>query len=123
MLEKILQAILSLSYTDTKHLSNTVKKKLDSDVVGKVIADREQCVSECPHCNSVEFYNHGVTTKRIQRYRCKVCKKTFCSLTKSALCRMRKEEKWLKYVSMMSEGVALRKIDKTLNISLIAALF
>lgn len=45
-LDKILQAIPSLSYTNAKRLNTTVKKKLDSDVVGKVIAAREECVSE-----------------------------------------------------------------------------
>ena len=68
-LDVILQAIPSLSYVDTKRLNNTVKLKLDSDVVGKVIADREDCVSECPHCNELEFIKHGVTAKGIQRYK------------------------------------------------------
>ncbi len=122
-LDVILQAIPSLSYVDTKRLNNTVKLKLDSDVVGKVIADREDCVSECPHCNELEFIKHGVTAKGIQRYKCKSCSKTFCSLTETPLYRMRKEDKWLEYISMMWEGVALRKIAKVLNINLRTAFF
>lgn len=122
-LDSILQLIPDLSYIETKRLNNTVKQKLDSDIVGKVIADREDIVSECPHCHSVEFVKHGVTGKGLQRYRCKGCKKTFCSLTKTPLYRMRKENKWLAYVSMMWEGVALRKISKVLNISLRIAFF
>ncbi|MCG3884433.1 hypothetical protein I3271_07000 [Photobacterium leiognathi] len=70
-LNKILEAIPSLSYIDAKRLNTTVKKRLDSDAVGKVIADREECISECPHCNSVEFCKHGMTVQGIQRYRCK----------------------------------------------------
>lgn len=122
-LDHILQLIPALSYTDTKRLNNTVKQKLDSDIVGKVIADRESVVVECPHCHSVEFVKHGVTAKGIQRYRCKECKKTFCSLTNTPLYRMRKENKWLEYASMMWEGVALRKIAKALNINLRTAFF
>ncbi len=62
-LDSILQLIPELSYIDTKRLNNTVKQKLDSDIVGKVIADREDIVSECPHCHSIEFVKHGVTGK------------------------------------------------------------
>ena len=122
-LDSILQLIPSLSYVDTKRLNYSVKQKLDSDIVGKVVAEREQVVCECPHCHSPEFVKHGATAKGIQRYRCKGCKKTFCSLTKTPLYRMRKEDKWLSYISMMWDGVALRKIAKTLNISLRTAFF
>lgn len=122
-LDSILQLIPDLNYTDTKRLNHTVKQKLDADIVGKVIADREDYVSECPNCNSPDFIKHGVTGKGIQRYCCKGCNKTFCSLTKTPLYRMRKEDKWLEYVSMMWEGVALRKIADVLNISLRTAFF
>jgi transposase-like protein len=93
--------IPSLNYADTKRLNSSIKDKLNSDVVGKVISDREDTVYDCPHCHSLEFVKHGATAKGIQRYRCKTCEKTFCSLTKTPLCRMRKEHKWLDYVSMM----------------------
>ena len=114
----ILQLIPSLNYADTKRINNSVKQKLDADVVGKVIAEREDIISECPHCNSIEFVKHGVTAKGIQRYRCKGCKKTFCSLTNTSLYRMKKDHKWLSYLSLMWEGVALRKIARTLKINL-----
>lgn len=122
-LDSILQLIPSLNYADTKRLNYSVKQKLDSDIVGKVIAEREEVVPECPHCHSPEFIKHGVTAKGIQRYRCKFCNKTFCSLTKTPLYRMRKEDKWLSYLSMMWDGVALRKIANVLKISLKTAFF
>ncbi|WP_243975142.1 transposase-like zinc-binding domain-containing protein [Vibrio natriegens] len=117
-LDKILQLIPSLNFADTKRLKNSVKEKLDSDIVGKVIAEREQVVSDCPHCHSMEFVKHGVTAKGIQRYRCKGCKKTFCSLTGTPLLKMRKEDKWLAYVALMWDGVSLRKIARHLKINL-----
>ena len=117
-LDSILQLIPSLNYVDTKRLNHTVKQKLDLDIVGRVIAEREDVVSECPHCNSMEFVKHGVTAKGIQRYRCKGCNKTFCSLTNTSLYRMKKGDKWLSYLSLMWEGVALRKIARALQINL-----
>ncbi len=122
-LDKILQLIPSLNYADTKRLNNFVKEKLDGDTVGKVIAEREQTVSDCPHCHSIEFVKHGVTTKGIQRYRCKGCKKTFCSLTGTPLFKMRMEDKWLAYAALMWDGVSLRKIARHLNINLRTAFF
>ncbi|MEZ8307409.1 IS1 family transposase [Vibrio splendidus] len=122
-LDKILQLVPSLNYADTKRLNNSVKEKLNGDTVGKVIAEREQTVCDCPHCHSADFIKHGVTTKGIQRYRCKGCKKTFCSLTGTSLYKMRKEEKWVAYVALMWDGVSLRKIARQLKINLRTAFF
>ncbi|MGR5096971.1 IS1595 family transposase [Vibrio maritimus] len=122
-LDTILQLIPTLNYVDTKRLNNSVKEKLDGDTVGKVIAEREQTVTDCPHCHAMNFIKHGVTAKGIQRYRCKDCKKTFCSLTGTPLFKMRMEDKWLAYVSMMWDGVPLRKIAARLRITLRTAFF
>ncbi|EGS6496987.1 TPA: IS1595 family transposase [Vibrio parahaemolyticus] len=122
-LDKILQLIPTLNYADTKRLNNSVKGKLDEDTVGKVIAEREQTVADCPHCHSMSFIKHGVTAKGIQRYRCKDCKKTFCSLTGTPLYKMRKEDKWLAYAALMWDGVSLRRIARHLNINLRTAFF
>ncbi|TQL31872.1 InsA-like protein [Vibrio crassostreae] len=122
-LEAILQLIPSLNYADTKRLNHSVKHKLDSDIVGKAIAEGEDNIAICPHCDSHRFIKHGVTAKGIQRYRCKDCRKTFCSLTNTPLYKMRKEHIWVAYVSMMWDGIALRKIARTLKISLRTAFF
>lgn len=50
----------------------------------------------CPHCQSTQLALHG-QVNGLQRYRCQACRRTFNALTRTALARLRKKEKWLSF--------------------------
>lgn len=101
-----------------KKLRHEVESNISNNQVGQAIADHEETISHCPHCDSHELNRWGMTKQGIQRFKCKSCFKTFNALADSPLYRMKKAEKWIEYTKLMWEGVSLRKSAKALNITL-----
>lgn len=116
--QQILKALKTLSFPELKRLQRQVSEEISSNEVSKAIADREASVSHCPHCQSESINRHGVNAKGVQRYQCKECRRTFNALAGTPLFRMRKEEKWVKYLELMASGTSLREIADRLDINL-----
>lgn len=75
---------------------------------------------KCIYCKSKEVKKNGVLkTKRgkTQRYKCKVCKKTFTKRNNSINYRHRKQHLRDAITNMYCERMSLRGIARTLNIS------
>lgn len=113
-----LNQLSKLSYSQLKKLRQQVESQISADEAGKAIADREDAVAACPHCDSPEFSKWGQTEQERQRYRCKGCGKTFSTLTGTALYRLRKAEKWGEYTQELGVSHPLRKAAKHLGINL-----
>ncbi len=71
----------------------------------------------CPHCKSVHFQRWGKRND-LQRYRCKLCKKTFNSLTGTPLARLKRKGHWLDYAKCLIDSVTIRAAAKMCNISI-----
>ena len=56
----------------------------------------------CPRCDSRQFSRHGFANG-LQRYRCRVCSKTFNGLTGTPLARLRLKNKWLNYFECLRD--------------------
>lgn len=116
--QAMLQEIGGLTYAQLKKLRHESDRLIASNQVGQVIAEREETVAACPHCQSEEKTRWGVTKQGIQRFKCKSCCKTYNALAGTPLYRMRKPEKWVEYKQFMSHGVSLRNTAKALGINL-----
>tara|TARA_R110001592_G_scaffold269205_1_gene535548 strand:- start:937 stop:1860 length:924 start_codon:yes stop_codon:yes gene_type:complete len=116
--QNILHHVTNLNYSQLKKLRHEVESNISNNQVGQAIADHEETISHCPHCDSHELNRWGMTKQGIQRFKCKSCCKTFNALADSPLYRMRKADKWIEYTKLMWEGVSLRKSAKALNITL-----
>jgi transposase-like protein len=114
----LLQQLNCLNYSQLKRLRHTTEIQISTNAVGQAIADREEALATCPHCNSQELNRWGMTRQGIQRFRCKECCKTFNALSGTPLYRMRNPEKWLKYTQFMWSGKSLRAIASELDINL-----
>lgn len=112
--KNILQHVANLNYAQLKQLRHEVESNIANNQVGQSIADHEETISNCPHCDSHE----GMTKQGIQRFKCKSCTKTFNALASSPIYRMKKPEKWIDYTKLMWHGVSLRKSAKELKINL-----
>lgn len=110
--------VSELSFLQLKRLRQKVEHLIATDQVGKAIADKEEHVSSCPHCGSVEFTKYGTTARGQQRYQCKGCTRTFNSLTGTPLARLRMQDKWHQYSNGMWLTTKLRSAAKKLGINL-----
>lgn len=70
----------------------------------------------CPRCKHEKIIKWGYESG-IARYRCKGCKRTFNSLTKTPFAKLKKKEKWLSYSKFMLEGKSVRKAANELSIN------
>ena len=112
------ESIEDLSYVELKRLNHQIELQLSKNEVGQVLAKHENDISKCPHCSSCTLSRWGSTRQGKQRYRCKHCYKTFSTLTGTSLFRMKKPNKWLKYVECMCLSNSLRYAANKLDINL-----
>ena len=117
-LKGILKEVTNLNYPDLKKLRHEVENNISNNQVGKAIAEHEDRVCSCPHCDSELITKWGVTKQGIQRFRCKACFKTFNALFSTPFYRMKKSEKWVNYSNLMWNGTSLRESASLLNINL-----
>lgn len=117
-LRSILTRLDDLTYADLKKLKHEVDDLISQNQVGEVIAEREDSLTECPHCCSNDFTRWGFTKQGIQRFKCKACLQTFNALKGTPLYRMRMSQKWLRYNELMWHGATLRKCALELGINL-----
>ena len=115
--QSILNALPLLTKQQQETLINALSEK-DSP------HDIERCIEEdfvrspkCPHCDSKDLQRWGIRNKR-QRYRCKVCRKTLNSFSKTPLARLRHPEKWPQYLEGMTHSLTLRPAAKQCKINL-----
>lgn len=77
----------------------------------------------CPHCGGKKRVKHG-SYKGIQRYKCKVCNKTFSKTTNSLWSYSKKDLNiWIKFIELMMKRKSLRFCAKKLNINLATAFY
>jgi transposase-like protein len=52
----------------------------------------------------------------LQRYKCKICHKTFNALTGTPLARLRDKPKWLNYLAAMAQSLTVRQSASDIGI-------
>jgi transposase-like protein len=77
----------------------------------------------CQICGGNQYIKHG-TYKGIQRYRCKVCGKTFSKTTNSLWSYSKKDLNiWIEFIELMMKRKSLRFCAQKLNMSLTTAFY
>ncbi len=81
-----------------------------------------QCSTKCPKCQSPEFSPCGWFTrksdsKKIRRFRCNGCKKTFSTATFDPCYRQRKRKKNHMVKNLLCSGVSQRRAAMILNLN------
>ena len=112
--KEILESVQSLKTNEFRELKQKVRQRLLQDKVSYFIETPFNKL-KCPHCNSNNKIRWGMRNK-LQRYKCKNCKKTFNSLTKTPLARLRMKDKWLDYSSCVMDELTIRKAAYKCNI-------
>lgn len=115
----VLFDINAFNYTQLKKLKRVVDHKVAENQVGQALSEREDHVSNCPHCDSKKLSKWGVSKQGIQRFKCKSksCNKTFTATKGTPVYRLRKKDKWLKYTELMWSGTSVRQSARLVGVN------
>ena len=105
--KKLIGEISNLNSYEFKILKQEVKKRIIANEVAFYLETNETDLV-CPHCKSHNKTRWGIRSN-LQRYKCKECNKTYNSLTKTPLARLRKKDLWLKYSKCLRDELTVRK--------------
>ena len=90
------------------------------DIIRTVREARVVAGPVCPHCDGCEIILWGAFSGR-QRYRCKVCRKTFSDLTRTAFAYSKRISDWPHYLVHLRRSSTLRVVAERLNMHLCTA--
>ena len=77
----------------------------------------------CPFCHGTHVVKNG-TKKRLQRYLCRRCRKSFSDQTATPSCHSKKSPKlWLQYLKCMLSGYTIRKCAEECKINIATSFF
>lgn len=106
----------ALSPVQREEILQTLRRLGQLDGVAELAALFNANCSSCPHCGGTELYKHG-QAHGLPRYRCRVCRKTFNSLTGTPLAHLRLRHKWLSYQQCLLDSLTVRKAAAAVDIS------
>jgi transposase-like protein len=111
--EQFLQRLSSLTRRQRDRLLTLLQSAAGLDRALEVIEQpgKTPC---CPHCRADAPYRHG-HANGLQRYRCRICSRTFNALSGTPLARLRHKARWIDYFDCMLESRSVRRSDSTLN--------
>ena len=115
--EKILNSLPLLTKSQEKTLINALLQQDSPNDIETSVEESFAKAPKCPHCQSEDLQRWGIRNNR-QRYRCKVCRKTLNSFSKTPLARLRHPEKWSQYLEDMTHSLTLRPAAKQCRINL-----
>ncbi len=79
----------------------------------------------CPACGGDHVVRHGsfrmASGQRVQRYLCKICRRTFSPNTGTPAYRIRKQEQWREMIELLAHSLPLRQVASRLGIALSTA--
>lgn len=107
-----------LGTLSSRQMSKVVKLLEHQSAQAKTATVLEKAAAanlECPRCRSKKFYGHG-EAHGLHRFRCRVCAKTFNSLTGTPLARLRLKGKWLRYVDCLLMATTVRRAAAAIGV-------
>ena len=70
----------------------------------------------CPHCHAGNPYRHG-HAHGLQRYRSRLCRRTFNALSGTPLTRLRHKAHWLDYLDCMLDSRSVRRSAEEIGVA------
>ena len=103
-----------LTYSQKQKLIKELTPNAENESI-ELIESYDKSCNSCPHCRSKKLHKWG-KANGLQRYRCRLCSKTFNGLTDTSLSKLQHKEKWLIYAQCMAEGKSIRQSGKICQI-------
>lgn len=113
----------ALKYLKPHEVSNLKKlilnkeNKASKEKYIDFIAESSEYADNCPHCKSNSIVKCGKNQCKKQRFKCKVCGRSFITATNSPLMYTKKStEHWLRYMQCMCNSLSVRASAKVVGI-------
>ena len=105
--EQFLQLLSSLTRRQRGRVLTLLKSAAGLDRALDIIEQPGQTPC-CPRCQADRPYRHG-HAHGLQRYRCRVCLRTFNALSGTPLARLRHKPRWIDYLDGMLDSRSVRR--------------
>lgn len=97
----------------TMYLATMEGRDASFDVIEAGVQDEVAC----PHCGGHHVVKNG-TARKLQRFLCRGCQKTFNALTGSPLLHLRKRAHWASFSQAMADGLTLKRASARVGINI-----
>lgn len=115
-LNRMYRAILALSWAQRRELMDRLASVQAGDEARAVVEDRLQALRMCPHCQGLHVVRNGMA-RGLQRYKCRDCGRTFNTLTRTPLARLRYRQRWLGQGQAIIDGLSVTKAAQQLQVA------
>ena len=108
-LRRLDELVGELTYAQAQKVIAALQQRGDGDDVQRILEQRLEDTPTCAHCGSRRIEGWGRERNGLKRRRCLDCRRTFNSLTGTALARLRKKERWLSFGAALNGSLPVRK--------------
>jgi transposase-like protein len=108
-LQRLDELVAELTYAQGQKVIAALQRRGDGDEVQRLLEQRVADNPKCAHCGSSRMEGWGRERNGLRRRRCLDCRRTFNSLTGTALARLRKKERWLSFGAALNGSLSVRK--------------
>lgn len=112
--QRILNSLEKLSPWQHERLVRALRQPDEAQAASQIQAWFD-AAPKCPHCAGSRPYRHG-HADGLQRYRCRVCGKTFNALTGTPLAKLRHKAKWLNFLQAMLDSRTVRQAAREVGV-------
>ena len=110
------QAIQTMTRAERGGLMKRLRVTQAGQQADEIVEQRQQALRMCPHCNDMHVVRNGMAGG-LQRYKCSGCGKTFDSLTRTPLARLRHRGLWLDQAQTLVDGLSITKLAERLGVA------
>ena len=113
--KKLLSQINELSVNQFRQLETTLNKRHKTTEAIEILESNVLADRNCPRCDGGHLIGWG-KERGLQRFKCKVCKRTCTSLTNTNLSKLHYKDKWMDFADCLSKGTSLEQSANLLGI-------
>lgn len=112
--KNIFKLISKLSFDDKRALINSLTNELFLNDLDKYRTEHTGYRPCCPKCQSERIIKNG-SQNDVQKFRCKVCRKTFGLHTGTSVHYLHFKQDWLRFIELTIESKSIRFIASSLG--------
>lgn len=114
-LKKLKAMVAKLTFAQRRELMDELGTDAEASVSVGIIETQGK-VAGCPHCGNGHVVRNG-SASGLQRYKCRVCGRTFNALTGTPLARLRQKSKWIVQAEVLRDGMTITQAAKRLKVA------
>jgi transposase-like protein len=114
-LKKLKAMVTKLTFAQRRELMDELGT--DAEAAASVgIIEAQGKEAGCPHCGNGHVVRNG-SASGLQRYKCRICSRTFNALTGTPLARLRQKSKWIVQAEVLRDGMTITQAAKRLKVA------